>query len=128
MAFSALLSWETPTTPLRMRIVRICEIQVSDLLGVKHAGSKKQVTYDNRVDKGTPTFFLVKEGQDEGDSGGTEKDNNELILELLKDKLPKGGGRLLGNGYKRLENSSKWWRGYHRELTYSCAHVCCVIQ
>jgi hypothetical protein len=62
MAFSALLSWETPTTPLRMRIVRIYEMQVSGLLGVKHVGSKKQVTYDNRVDKGAPTFLLVKEG------------------------------------------------------------------
>ena len=75
MAFSALLSWETPTTPLRMRMVRIYGRQVNGLLN-KNKIEERVCTYNNWVNESTPALFIVEKCQNERDSGGTKKDEN----------------------------------------------------
>lgn len=44
MAFSALLSCVTPTTALRIRIVRICRLKRESVLCYAHGGRKSQLT------------------------------------------------------------------------------------
>lgn len=64
MAFSALLSCDTPTIALRMRIVRIWPNQCM-VFSVPDRGA----TYNDRIDKGCPVSIFFKEGEDEGDRG-----------------------------------------------------------
>lgn len=54
-------------------------------------------TYNGGVDKGSPAALILKEGKDEGHDSRAEKDDDELVLELLKNQLPDGGRRFLGN-------------------------------
>jgi hypothetical protein len=82
MAFSALLSCETPTTALRIRIVRICDCE--NLLKQRGEGC----TYNRGIYKSSPATTFFKESQNEGDYGGSKKNNDKLVLELLKDQLP----------------------------------------
>ena len=78
MAFSALLSWETPTTALRIRIVRICDIRLA-IASVLEAMS----TYDSWIDKRAPTAFIFKKSKNERDGSGTEQDDDKLVFELF---------------------------------------------
>jgi hypothetical protein len=91
MAFSALLSCETPTTALRTRMVRIWRRQhvrgVSESCAVIFRG----LTYHGRVYKCAPTALVLEEGQAEGHGGRAEQDEDKLVLELLKNKLPQRG-------------------------------------
>lgn len=57
-----------------------------------------RLTYHCWVNEGTPTAFFLEKSEHKGYDGGTEKDDNELVLELLEDELPDGGGWLFGNG------------------------------
>lgn len=52
---------------------------------------------NSRVNKGTPTALVFQESENKGDSGGAEKNQYQLVLELLKNKLPQRSGRLLGD-------------------------------
>ena len=63
--------------------------------------TRSQLTYHCWVDKGTPAALLLKQGEDKRDDGGTEEDYDQLVLELLKNKLPNGRGRLFGDGCTR---------------------------
>lgn len=93
MAFSALLSCETPTTAFRIRIVRIylrpglafCRAQALNF----------GITYNNRVNECAPATFVLEQGEDKRDGGGTKEDQDELVFELFKNKLPQGCRRLL---------------------------------
>jgi hypothetical protein len=38
---------------------------------------------DSGIDKSGPTLAFFEEGQDEGDAGGGEENNDELVLELF---------------------------------------------
>lgn len=51
---------------------------------------------NNGFDKGSARVVLLQHGEDERDTGGNKKDNDELILELLQNHLPERGGFLLG--------------------------------
>jgi hypothetical protein len=92
MAFSALLSWETPTTPFRMRIVRINRDGFGQCSGRRRRGGGfcARSTHNYGIDECAPTFFVIKESESEGNSGGTEEDDDKLIFELFEDKLPEG--------------------------------------
>lgn len=89
MAFSALLSWETPTTALRIRMVRIYveeyavrdEIKSLSQLCRRNTGCGS--TYNGGIDKCTPAAFVFEQGEDKGNGGGAKQDDDELIFELL---------------------------------------------
>lgn len=51
---------------------------------------------NNRFDKGGAGVVLLQHGEDERDTGGNKKDNNELILELFQNHLPERSGFFLG--------------------------------
>ena len=53
------------------------------------------ITYDCGIDKGAPAALFLEQSEDEGYGSGAEKDDNELVLELLKDELPEWGRRVL---------------------------------
>jgi len=52
---------------------------------------------DGGVDEGAPATLVLKEGEGEGNGGRAEKDDDQLVLELLEDELPDGGGWLFGD-------------------------------
>ena len=85
MAFSALVSCETPTTEFRMRIVRIW----GDWSAHAH-WAQAGVTHNRGVYKCCPSFFLLKKRKYEGHCSGTKQDEDQLILELLEDEFPDG--------------------------------------
>lgn len=55
-------------------------------------------TYNCRVNKCSPAFLLLKQGENKRNSSRTKQDEDELILELLEDELPDGRWWLFGNG------------------------------
>ncbi len=116
MAFSALLSCETPTTALRMRMVRIWQLAWLGAL------TMRERTHDSGVNKGAPAALVFEESEDKGDGGRTEQDQDQLVLELLKNELPQRGGRVLGD---RCDGQYRWRRrdedGERR--AYSCGHA-----
>lgn len=57
--------------------------------------SRVEETYNSGVDKCAPATLFLEKGQDEGNGGGTKEDQDELIFELLENKLPNGSRRLL---------------------------------
>ena len=55
-------------------------------------------THNCWVDECAPAALILEQGQDERYGGGTKQDNDELVLELLEDKLQERCRRLLGDG------------------------------
>lgn len=55
-------------------------------------------TYNNRIDECAPAAFVLEQGQDEGHSSGAKEDEDELVLELLEDELPKRRRGLFSDG------------------------------
>lgn len=55
-------------------------------------------TYNDGIDKRAPAAFVLEQGQDEGHSSGAKENEDELVLKLLEDELPKRRRRLLSNG------------------------------
>jgi hypothetical protein len=154
MAFSALLSWETPTTALRIRIVKICTSLVSAL----HVRSAKQhhvswrapvgTTYNSGVDECAPSTVLFKQGQHERDCRGTEENDHELVLELLEDELPQRCGGFFGDlcrhtqdnvshpfltdctsnsrRYASMEHATSWGASVSNLPFLPCFILCCL--
>lgn len=40
-------------------------------------------TYDSGIDKRAPSTFILEKSENERDSGGTEQDDDKLVLELF---------------------------------------------
>lgn len=59
-------------------------------------------TYNCGINECAPATLLFKERKDEGHSSGSEKNNDQLVLELLQDQLPNGRRRFLGDGCKKM--------------------------
>jgi hypothetical protein len=55
-------------------------------------------TYNDGIDEGAPATFILEQCQDEGHSSGAKKNEDELVLELLKDELPERRWRVFSNG------------------------------
>lgn len=91
MAFSALVSCETPTTEFRMRIVRIW----GDWSAHAH-WAQAGVTHNRGVYECRPSLLVIQKGKYKGHCGGSKQNDDQLILELLKDQFPDGCRWLLG--------------------------------
>lgn len=52
-------------------------------------------SYHDGINKGIPSTFLFEESEEERNGGGAEKDNDELVLELVQDEFPEGRRRFL---------------------------------
>lgn len=57
--------------------------------------------YHSRVHKDSPIVALFEEGQDERHSGGTQENENQLVLELLQNQFPHGSRRIFRQGWRR---------------------------
>lgn len=54
-------------------------------------------TYNSGVNECAPATLVLEQSKDEGDSSGTEENQDKLVFELLENKLPYGSRRLFGN-------------------------------
>ena len=46
------------------------------------------MTYDCGVYESCPALLIFEKGKHEGHGGGTEQDDDQLVLELLEDEFP----------------------------------------
>jgi hypothetical protein len=65
-------------------------------------------TYNCRVNKSCPATILFEKCQDERHSSRTEEDDNQLILELFKNQLPKRSRRIFCDCYRTVSLFSIW--------------------
>lgn len=72
---------------------------------LRRGPSRANMTYHRRINESAPAFLLFEEGQNEGNGSRTEENNDQLVLELLKNKLPDGGGGFFGNSCTRRQVS-----------------------
>lgn len=91
-------------------------------------GDRVGATHHSRVDKSAPATFIFEEGKHEGDGGRPEQDDNQLVLELLEDKLPQRGGGLFGDSCNAIGSVLALGCGAvadeGRKKTHNCCRAC----
>lgn len=55
-------------------------------------------TYHSRVDKGSPVITFFEQGQNKGNSSGSEENEDQLVLELLQNQFPERGWGIFSQG------------------------------